>query len=114
MQTEVFMYAKPFRCTIKTGALTRYIAWCGTCKAIIEPTRTERSRTGAHGTDFWVHPHPLVFALITQSNRGIRTVSAELGFPETLKHLIERLWCYEGLDYSELMNELYLHLSGVF
>jgi hypothetical protein len=114
MQTEVFTYAKPFRHTLKTGAFTKYIAWCATCKTIVEPTRMERSKTGAHGTDYWVHPHPLVFIQLSRSNSGIRTVSAEPDFPETLKHLIERLWRYEGLDYSELMNELFLHLSGVF
>jgi hypothetical protein len=114
MQTEIFTYTKPFRHTIKTGAFTKYIAWCNTCKSVVEPSRTERSRTGAHGTDYWVHPHPLVFIAITQSNRGIRTVSAEPGFPEQIARIIERLWRYEDLDYSELMNELYLHLSGVF
>jgi hypothetical protein len=114
MQTEMFTYTKPFRHTLKTGAVTKYIAWCDVCKTIVEPTRTERSKTGAHGTDYWVHPHPLTFAAITQSNRGIRAVHAEPGFPEPLKQLIERLWRYEGLDYSELMNELFLHLSGVF
>jgi methionyl-tRNA synthetase len=114
MQTEVFMYAKPFRCTIKTGAFTKYIAWCDTCKSVVEPTRIERSKTGAHGTDYWVHPHPLAFIAITQSNRGARTVHAEPDFPETLKQLIERLWLYEGLDPNELINELMFYLSGVF
>jgi len=114
MQTEIFMYEKPFRAAIKTGAFTKYIAWCNVCRAIIEPSRIERSKTGAHGTDYWVHPHPLVFVQLSQSNSGVRTVNAEPGFPVTLKKLIERLWRYEDLDYNELMNELYLHLSGVF
>ena len=114
MQAEMFIYEKPFRHAIKTGAFTKYIAWCGTCKAIIEPTRIERSKTGAHGTDYWVHPHPLTFIQLNQSNSGVRTVNAEPGFPEQIAAIVERLWRYEGLDYSELMNELMFYLSGVF
>jgi len=110
MQAEIYTYAKPFRAAIKTGAFTKYVAWCNTCKSVVEPTRIERSKTGAHGTDYWVHPHPLVFVQLSQSNSGIRTVSAEPGFPEQIAAIVERLWRYEGLDYSELMNEL----TGVF
>jgi hypothetical protein len=84
------------------------------CKSIIEPTRVERSKTGAHGTDYWVHPHPLAFVAIAQSNSGVRTVHAELGFPEHIAKLIERLWRYEELDPNELINELMFYLSGVF
>jgi hypothetical protein len=110
----MFTYMKPFRHTLKTGAFTKYIAWCNTCKSVVEPTRAERSRTGAHGTDYWAHPHPLAFIQLSQSNSGARAVHAEPGFPEQIARIIERLWRHEGLDYVELMNELYLHLSGVF
>jgi hypothetical protein len=81
---------------------------------MVAPTRVERSKTGAHGTDYWAHPHPLVFVQLSQSNSGARTVSAELGFPEQIAKIIERLWRYEEVDLDELINELMFYLSGVF
>ena len=62
----------PYRCTLKTGAKTIYYLLDENGK-IIQPRFTERSRTGAHGLDWYLKEdvdRAVVILKVEVSNRG--------------------------------------------
>jgi hypothetical protein len=63
-----------YRHTIKTGARTQYTVIDTEEWKILEPTRTERSRSGAHGKDVYCLPKEVwdrtITVLLQRSNSG--------------------------------------------
>jgi len=112
---QMHTYKWPWRHTIKTGALTVYIGICLTCKRVIEPTRTERSRTGTHGTDYWAHEHPLNFIKLEQSNSGLRHVYCYGAVPEDLCKRVRDEWRYGDTGVWDIIRliERWLHTHKV-
>jgi hypothetical protein len=105
----MYTYEKPWRNT-KMGAKTINIAVCTKCKKIIKPSRVEASKEGTHGTEYYIHDHPLVFVTLEQSNRGKRYISV----PEELIQIqpeLERAWVYEGATVNDIIRLISLYLS---
>jgi hypothetical protein len=72
---------------------------------ILRPTRVERSRTGAHGVDYyclsddqwsraWV-------VTLTESNSGKRYIDVK-NVPEDVAELLAEMWIYEGVSVTEI------------
>ena len=104
-----YKYVKSYRST-NMGGVTKYIAICTTCKRIIPPVNTRRSRSGTHGEDYYTHEHELEFILLYSSNRGNRSVSV----PNTLKPIqeqLEVLWVYENAPLSKIIEFINSYLS---
>jgi hypothetical protein len=104
------MYTKEYRYT-NMGGITKYIAICPVCKAIIKPARKRRSKSGTHGEDYYVHEHPLEFVLLYSSNSGNRSISV----PESLKPIqqeLETAWVYEGLNIDKIVKLIDLYLKS--
>jgi len=109
IKTNVYTYAKSWRRT-GMGAITQYIAICLTCKSIVKPARVEKSKGGTHGTNYFVHEHPLVFILLEQSNSGKRYILV----PDELRNIkeeLERMWIYEDGTIGDVIKLISLYLS---
>jgi hypothetical protein len=65
-----------------------------------------RSKTGAHGTNIYVHEHPLVFLTLVSSNSGKREVRVEHGFPKHIAEAARHLWLYEQVEPQVVEGEL--------
>jgi hypothetical protein len=92
------------------GGLTSYIAVCMTCKKVIRPLRTRFSRSGTHGTEYYVHEHPLVFIELNQSNSGNRSIVVPKELEE-IKADLERMWIYESCYVSDIKNYVETYLK---
>jgi hypothetical protein len=97
----MYKYEKAWRLT-RCGGLTIYIAICNTCGERVEPTRERRSKGGTHGTDYYVHEHPLSFILLMQSNSGVRTCDFIGEVPEQLFDIVKDYWLYLGASVSDI------------
>jgi hypothetical protein len=105
------VYEFPFRST-RMGALTKVIAVCLECKKILSPSRVQRSKTGNHGTDYYVHEHPIVPIWLEQSNSGKRTITV----PDELscvKDLLEVTWLYEDSSIDDVINAVRAYLLSL-
>jgi len=108
----MFTYEKPTRNT-RMGGLTAYIAICMTCKKVIKPTRSRRSKSGTHGTEYYVHEHQLKFIELYQSNSGNRSIVV----PEELNEIraeVERMWIYEPSYVSDIKNYVEAYLKALY
>jgi hypothetical protein len=94
----MYVYEKYYRRCAKKEGRTYPIAYCPVCNAAVPPSAVERSRTGAHGTNIYVHEHELKFLTLVSSNSGKREVEAEPGFPERLAAHAKQLWLYERVE----------------
>jgi hypothetical protein len=101
-----YVYEKYYRNCIKASGRTYPIAYCPVCNAVVPPTSVERSKTGAHGTNVYLHEHPLVFLTLISSNSGKRWMEVEPGFPRHLAELAERLWLHEAVEPAAVEEEL--------
>lgn len=101
---QVYTYKMPYRFCAKAAGLTYPIAICLECGKVIEPTREEYSRTGSHGTWYYVHKHPLAFIVLEQSNsgKGKRKVEAIGGVPEQLVDVVRDAWLYLGASIESV------------
>jgi len=108
---EKKVYEFPYRST-RMGALTKAIVVCLECKKVLQPSRTQRSRTGNHGSDFYVHEHPLAAILLEQSNSGKRSIVV----PDSLskiRDLLEITWLYESSDVNDVVNAVRAYLLSL-
>ena len=108
---EKKVYEFPFRST-RFGALTKAIVVCLECKKVLLPSRVQRSKTGNHGSDFYVHEHPVIAVMLEQSNSGKRTITV----PDELsgiKDLLEVTWLYENSDVSDVINAVRAYLLSL-
>jgi hypothetical protein len=103
-------YEYPFRST-RMGALTKYVVACLDCKKTLHPSRVERSKTGCHGTDYYVHDatHKVVAVALEQSNSGKRTINVPDELSE-IKDLLEMTWLYETSDVNDVINAVKAYL----
>ena len=102
MSEGPFVYQVPYRHCIKRDGLTYPIAVCVECKRVVEPERKEYSKTGAHGTWYYAHPHPLAIILLERTNSGKRSVVAGPGVPRPLREIVRELWLYRGWSAEEV------------
>jgi hypothetical protein len=105
------VYEFPFRST-RMGALTKAIVVCLQCRKILVPSRVQRSKTGNHGSDFYVHEHQIVPIWLEQSNSGKRSIVV----PDTLseiKDLLEITWLYENSDVNDVVNAVRAYLLSI-
>jgi len=100
------VYEREYRWCIKASGRTYPIAYCPTCNAVVPPSAVERSKTGAHGTNIYVHEHPLVFLTLVSSNSGKRWMEVEPSFPEQLAERARALWLYEQVEPQVVEEEL--------
>ena len=103
-------YEREYRNT-RYGGLTRNIAICLECKKIIKPSRVRTSKSGTHGTEYYIHEHQLVFIELRQSNSGNRSVVV----PEELNEIraeVERMWIYEGCSVNEVIDYISKFLTA--
>lgn len=104
------VYEFPYRRT-GMGALTKAIVICTECKKVLQPSRTQRSKTGNHGTDYYVHEHPVVALILEQSNSGKRSISVPTELSE-IKDLLEITWLYENSDVGDVVNAVKAYLMS--
>jgi hypothetical protein len=93
------------------GGITKYIAVCSVCKKVIKPTNIRRSRSGAHGEDYYVHEHPLDFLLLYSSNRGNKLIT----IPDILKSIqkqLEIMWIYKDVSVHEIVEFINSYLKS--
>jgi hypothetical protein len=103
----VYTYEREWRST-RLGGLTAYIAVCMTCKKVIRPSRTRSSRSGTHGTEYYVHE--LRFVELNQSNSGNRTISIPNELSE-IKADLERMWIYENSSVEDIKSYIMTYLK---
>jgi hypothetical protein len=101
-----YVYEKHYRNCIKASGRTYPIAYCPVCHAVVPPTSVERSRSGAHGTNIYVHEHELRFVELWSSNSGKREVRVEPGFPSHLAERARALWLHEQVEPQVVEEEL--------
>jgi len=106
------VYEVPYRRCVKAGGITYPIAICPVCGKVIKPSRKESSKTGAHGTWYYAHEHPLLFVVLKQSNSGKRSLDAELGLPEPLVDAIRRAWIFFHYEPEVIEDLLAALLRG--
>ena len=110
-QTQKYTYVKEYRYT-NMGGITKYIAICMTCRAVVKPVNMRRSKRGTHGEDYYVHEHPLEFVLLYSSNIGNRSISV----PEPLKPIQQELeiaWVYENVSIDTIIKLINLYLKSI-
>jgi hypothetical protein len=94
-----------YRNNIKAPGLTKAIVVLD--GRVLRPSRTRRSRTGAHGEDYYCLSqgewNRAWVIILEQTNSGKRYVST-INVPESVKELIERAWIYEGATVSEVAS----------
>jgi hypothetical protein len=105
------VYEFPFRST-RMGALTKAIVVCLQCKKVLSPSRVQRSKTGNHGSDFYVHEHPVTAIILEQSNSGKRTITVPSELSE-IKDLLEVTWLYENSDVNDVVNAVRAYLLSL-
>jgi hypothetical protein len=105
---EKRVYEFPYRHT-RLGGLTKVIVVCLQCRKILNPSRVQRSRSGCHGTDYYVHEHNIVAIWLEQSNSGRRTITV----PNELAEIMDILhvtWLYDNSDVNDIVNVVRAYL----
>jgi hypothetical protein len=102
MERKVYIF--PYRHT-RLGGLTKVVVMCPVCKKILEPSRTERSRSGNHGEDIYVHEHPLLTVYLEQSNSGKRRIEIPKEL-ESIRDLLETTWLYSDSEVDDVITVL--------
>jgi hypothetical protein len=90
---------------------TIVIAICPTCRRVLEPSRTRRSRSGTHGEDYYVHEHAIEALWLEQSSSGIRRITVPPSL-EPVKDLLERTWIYEDSCVEDVVNVVQAYFQG--
>jgi hypothetical protein len=106
----MYTYEFPFRST-RLGGKTIVIAVCPTCKKVLEPTRTRRSKAGTHGEDYYVHEHQVEALWLEQSNSGIRRIAVPPSLQQ-IKDLLERTWIYEDSCVEDVENAVRAYFAS--
>jgi hypothetical protein len=109
---EKRVYEFPYRNT-RMGGLTKAIVICIDCKKILQPSRVQRSRTGNHGTDFYIHDqsHRVVSVILEQSNSGRRYINV----PDELAEIVDLLqttWLYDNSDVNDIVSIIKAYLMS--
>jgi hypothetical protein len=110
MEKRVYEY--PYRRT-RMGGLTKAIVVCLNCKKILEPSRVQRSKTGNHGTDYYIHDygHRVVAVILEQSNSGKRYITV----PDDLEKVMDLLhitWLYDNSTEYDIANIIKAYLMS--
>lgn len=100
----VHVYKMPYRRCVKRSGLTYPIAVCPVCHTVVEPSRAKLSKTGAHGTMYFVHPHPLEFIILEESNSGKRRVVTTQGIPRNLETGVGNAWILHDTSPEEIKD----------
>jgi hypothetical protein len=108
-----------YRYTLNTRALTVSIVVVD--GKVLRPTRSERSRTGAHGTDYyclseeeWSRTWTIT---LIQSNSGKRYVDFSDNVPPNIREIVEYLWLNKGVSVEKIektiqvLSKIYTELS---
>jgi Holliday junction resolvase RusA-like endonuclease len=106
MSERLYKYEMPYRSCWKAGGLTYPIAICAECGRVIRPTREEYSRTGSHGTWYYVHEHPLGFIVLKRSNSGKRDAYRSENVPKALYDIVYETWVYYDDSTVEEIEEI--------
>jgi len=112
MEINVFKICRNFsyRRTLKTGALTLTIVYDPVEKKILEPSRKNRSRSGAHGDDIYCLDKDLwnrVYIItLYQSNSGKRDISFSENVPTSTMEKLTIAWIYENSYVDDIINLL--------
>jgi hypothetical protein len=114
MLTE-YTYKWDYRNT-KMGGLTKAVAICPKCRKVIEPSRIERSKSGTHGRDYYVHEHQLSFIIIGQTNSGQRyvdSVNVEPGSElKNLLLMVKTKWVFTNTSLEDVIAAIKEWLKG--
>jgi len=113
MALPQYRYEMPYRSCWKAFGLTYPIAICLECKQVVEPTREEYSKTGAHGTWYYVHKHKLAFIVLKRSNSGKRDVAAVGDVPAELVEEVRTLWEWEGACIGDIEDVIERFLAAL-
>jgi hypothetical protein len=93
------------RNTLKTGAISTTILILD--GKVLRPSRAERSRTGAHGTDYYcLSPSEWSRTWIIElreSNSGKRYIET-VNVPADVAKLLTEMWLYENVSVSEIQQ----------
>jgi hypothetical protein len=86
----------------------RGVAFCQKCLSILEPKAAERSRTWAHGEDFYVHEHPITAIIFVESNNGYRSYyfMGEKITDDATAWAVwmgSRLWTHDRMDIDDVV-----------
>jgi hypothetical protein len=110
MEMEQKVHEFPYRYT-RMGAITKYVVVCLDCKKTLRPSRVERSKTGCHGIDYYVHyaTHKVVAIALEQSNSGKRRITVPDELSE-IRDLLEMTWLYETSDVNDVINAVKAYL----
>jgi hypothetical protein len=105
-----YRYRMPYRNT-GMGGLDYAIAVCQTCRRVVRPIRSVRSRTGNHGEDYFEHEHPLGFLVLVRSNSGKRScyLAGEGITDGAVRAAVETAaddWTWYGEDHVEVERKL--------
>ena len=117
MSAQKYKYEMPYRSCIKAGGLTYPIAICNECGKVIEPTRREYSKTGAHGTWYYEHEHELRFIILRQSNSGKRDAYRSENVPKPLFDIVHETWVYyedSTIDEIEAVVREWLYTQKLY
>jgi hypothetical protein len=117
MSERKYRYELPYRNCIKASGLTYPIAFCLECGKVIEPTAEEYSRTGAHGTWYYVHEHPLAFIILKRSNSGKRDADRSENVPKSLFDIVYESWVYyedSTIDVIEAIVREWLYTQKLY
>jgi hypothetical protein len=99
---EKRVYEFPYRYT-RMGGMTKVVVVCIQCKNILNPSRVQRSRSGCHGTDYYVHEHNVVAIWLEQSNSGKRYITV----PDELREIADLLcvaWLYNTSSVDDIID----------
>ena len=102
------VYEFPYRHT-RLGGLTKVIVVCMQCRKILNPSRVQRSRSGCHGTDYYVHEHPVCAVYLEQSNSGKRTITVLDELAEIMD-ILHITWLYENSDVDDIVDIIKTYL----
>ena len=115
--SKLYRYEMPYRNCIKASGLTYPIAFCLECGKVIEPSAEEYSRTGAHGTWYYVHEHPLAFIVLKRSNSGKRDAYRSENVPKPLFDIVYETWVYyedSTIDEIETVVNEWLYTQKLY
>ena len=114
MSLPRYSYEKEYRNT-RYGGLTRNIAICLECKKVIKPSRVRISKSGTHGTEYYIHEHPLIFVELYQSNSGNRSIVIPEEFSKEFSEMeryLKTMWIYEGCSVNEVIDYISKFLTA--
>jgi hypothetical protein len=108
MEGKVYEY--PFRWT-RMGGLTKVIVVCMQCRNILNPSRVQRSRSGCHGTDYYIHEHNVTPILLEQSNSGKRYITVPYELRE-IADLLYITWLYNTSSVDDIVDIVRTYLMS--